>query len=36
VAAEGALDIDSWLMSCRVLGGRVEDAVLAELLASRR
>ena len=33
---EDALDIDSWLMSCRVLGRRVEDAVLEELLAEGR
>jgi FkbH-like protein len=27
-----AMTIDTWLMSCRVLGRRVEDAVLAELV----
>jgi len=34
----GALEIDSWLMSCRVLGRRVEEAILNELLeeAARR
>jgi FkbH-like protein len=30
--AGGAWDIDTWLMSCRVLGRRVETAVLAEIL----
>ena len=34
--SEDALDIDSWLMSCRVLGRRVEDAVLEQLLAEAR
>jgi FkbH-like protein len=34
----GVLEIDTWLMSCRVLGRRVEEAVLRELLdqAKRR
>jgi len=34
----GVGEIDTWLMSCRVLGRRVEDAVLLELIAhaSRR
>lgn len=27
-------DIDTWLMSCRVLGRRIEDAVLAHLVAA--
>jgi FkbH-like protein len=30
----GSWDIDTWLMSCRVLGRRVEDAVLAHLVAA--
>jgi FkbH-like protein len=32
----GVLQIDSWLMSCRVLGRRVEQAVLQELLIQAR
>jgi predicted enzyme involved in methoxymalonyl-ACP biosynthesis len=28
--------IDTWLMSCRVLGRRVEEAMLAELVAAAR
>jgi len=32
----GALQIDTWLMSCRVLGRRVEQAVLQELLIHAR
>jgi FkbH-like protein len=31
-----AMAIDSWLMSCRVLGRRLEEAVLAELAAAAR
>jgi FkbH-like protein len=35
--AEGtAMAIDTWLMSCRVLGRRLEEAVLAELVAAAR
>lgn len=34
--ADGALEIDTWLMSCRVLGRRVEQMVLRELLAQAR
>lgn len=34
--AEDAWDIDTWLMSCRVLGRKVEQAVLQELLAQAR
>ncbi len=33
---DDAWDIDTWLMSCRVLGRRVEQAVLAELVAQAR
>jgi FkbH-like protein len=29
-------DIDSWIMSCRVLGRRVEEAILAHLVAQAR
>ena len=29
-------DIDTWLMSCRVLGRRVEEMVLGELCAAAR
>ncbi len=29
-------EIDTWLMSCRVLGRRMEDAVLAEIMAAAR
>jgi len=32
----GAWKIDTWLMSCRVLGRRVEHAVLREILAAAR
>lgn len=32
--ADEAWEIDTWLMSCRVLGRGVEDAVLAELVAN--
>lgn len=35
-SADGALEIDTWLMSCRVLGRRVEQMVLRELLAQAR
>ena len=35
-AADGALEIDTWLMSCRVLGRRVEQMALRELLAQAR
>ncbi|CAN7195352.1 HAD-IIIC family phosphatase [Rhizobacter sp. LjRoot28] len=34
--ADDAWDIDTWLMSCRVLGRKVEQAVLQELLAQAR
>lgn len=30
---DGELEIDTWLMSCRVLGGKVETAVLEKLCA---
>ena len=33
---EPALDIDSWLMSCRVLGRKVEEAMLRELALAAR
>jgi predicted enzyme involved in methoxymalonyl-ACP biosynthesis len=38
VADRGAerWEIDTWLMSCRVLGRRVEEAVLAELVQAAR
>ena len=34
--AAGAWEIDTWLMSCRVLGRRVEEACLAHLAAAAR
>jgi FkbH-like protein len=34
--ADDVWDIDTWLMSCRVLGRRVEQAVLAELVEQAR
>lgn len=34
-AAE-AMEIDTWLMSCRVLGRRMEEAMLAQLVAAAR
>lgn len=34
--APGGLEIDTWLMSCRVLGRKVEQAVLAELVRLAR
>jgi FkbH-like protein len=34
--ARDALDIDTWLMSCRVLGRRLEEAVLDELVDAAR
>ena len=34
--APGVWDIDTWLMSCRVLGRKVEQMVLAELAANAR
>ena len=34
--AESVWEIDTWLMSCRVLGRRVEEAVLAELVRHAR
>jgi FkbH-like protein len=34
--AQDTWDIDTWLMSCRVLGRRVENMVLLELLAQAR
>ena len=33
---ERVADIDSWLMSCRVLGRRIEEAMLARLAAEVR
>ncbi len=33
---ESALDIDTWLMSCRVLGRKVEEAMLRELILAAR
>jgi len=33
---DDAWNIDTWLMSCRVLGRRVEDAVLRELIEQAR
>lgn len=38
IAAKGAQawEIDSWLMSCRVLGRRMEEAVLAEIVEAAR
>jgi FkbH-like protein len=33
---DGVWDIDTWLMSCRVLGRKVEHMVLRELLAHAR
>lgn len=35
-ADPGAWSIDTWLMSCRVLGRRVEEAMLAELASAAR
>jgi predicted enzyme involved in methoxymalonyl-ACP biosynthesis len=35
-ATDGAWEIDTWLMSCRVLGRRVEQMVLRELLLQAR
>lgn len=35
-AGEPAFDIDSWLMSCRVLGRKVEAAMLSELVEAAR
>jgi FkbH-like protein len=35
-AEEGTWDIDTWLMSCRVLGRKVEHMVLREILAHAR
>lgn len=32
--ADAAWEVDSWLMSCRVLGRRVDEAMLAELVAA--
>jgi FkbH-like protein len=34
--AEATWEFDTWLMSCRVLGRKVEQAVLAEVLAAAR
>jgi len=34
--SEPALDIDTWLMSCRVLGRKVEEAMLRELALAAR
>ena len=33
---EPALDIDTWLMSCRVLGRKVEEVMLRELALAAR
>jgi FkbH-like protein len=35
-AQSGAWEIDTWLMSCRVLGRKVEQATLAEILRAAR
>ncbi len=35
-AAAGVWDIDTWLMSCRVLGRKVEHMVLREVLSHAR
>jgi FkbH-like protein len=35
-AMEGAMEIDTWLMSCRVLGRRMEEATLAHVAAAAR
>lgn len=35
-AGEPAWDIDSWLMSCRVLGRKIEEAMLADLVSKAR
>ena len=35
-ARRGAWEIDTWLMSCRVLGRRVEQMVLREILDHAR
>ena len=35
-AAPATWEVDTWLMSCRVLGRKVEQAVLAELVAAAR
>jgi FkbH-like protein len=34
--AADAMEIDTWLMSCRVLGRRMEEAMLAQLVAAAR
>src|SRR5262249_17881095 len=31
---EDAWEVDTWIMSCRVLGRRVEEAVLAEIVSA--
>jgi FkbH-like protein len=36
IVDRGPWEIDTWLMSCRVLGRRVEEAVLAQLAAAAR
>ncbi len=36
VTGEGIWDIDTWLMSCRVLGRRVEEATLARIVDEAR
>src|SRR6185436_8394120 len=33
---DASYEIDTWLMSCRVLGRRVEEAVIAELVRHSR
>lgn len=35
-AGEATLEIDTWLMSCRVLGRRMEEATLAHIVAAAR
>ncbi len=35
-SSEATLEIDSWLMSCRVLGRRMEEATLAAIVAAAR
>ena len=36
VVDRGSWEIDTWLMSCRVLGRRMEEAVLAQIVAAAR
>ena len=35
-ADEASMEIDTWLMSCRVLGRRMEEATLAHVVAAAR